>query len=112
MPRVLVMAKAPVAGNAKTRLCPPFGLQTAARLAEAFLADVLKAAHEVDLEAALAPAEDVADLAARFLGTTVLAQRGRAWSCAPPCAETGAVLVAGDAPGIVRPSSPRRVEAD
>ena len=96
------MAKAPVAGNAKTRLCPPFGLQTAARLAEAFLADVLKAAHEVDPGAALlAPAEDVADLAARFPGTTVLAQRGTSLGAAlHHAAETGAVLVAGDAPGI------------
>ena len=51
--------------------------------------------------ALLAPAEDVADLAARFPDTTVLAQRGTSLGAAlHHAAETGAVLVAGDAPGI------------
>ncbi len=41
--RIVVMAKAPVPGAAKTRLCPPFDLRQAARVAEAALADTLAA---------------------------------------------------------------------
>jgi hypothetical protein len=40
---VLVMAKAPVAGKVKTRLCPPYTLEQAAQVAEAALADTLAA---------------------------------------------------------------------
>ena len=40
---VLVMAKAPVAGLVKTRLCPPFSPEEAAAVAEAALADTLAA---------------------------------------------------------------------
>ena len=40
---VLVMAKAPVAGLVKTRLCPPFSAEEAAVVAEAALADTLAA---------------------------------------------------------------------
>ena len=40
---LLVLAKAPVAGRVKTRLCPPFTLSEAARLAEAALQDTLAA---------------------------------------------------------------------
>jgi rSAM/selenodomain-associated transferase 1 len=44
MPAALVvMAKAPVAGRAKTRLCPPLDPAQAATLAEAALADTLQA---------------------------------------------------------------------
>ncbi len=39
----LVMAKAPVAGRVKTRLCPPCTHEQAAALAEAALADTLEA---------------------------------------------------------------------
>jgi len=39
---LVVMAKAPVAGRAKTRLCPPLSLAQAATLAEAALADTLQ----------------------------------------------------------------------
>lgn len=42
-PHVLVMAKAPVAGRVKTRLCPPCTPAEAAALAEAALADTLEA---------------------------------------------------------------------
>ncbi|MDP9404844.1 MAG: DUF2064 domain-containing protein [Actinomycetota bacterium] len=41
------MAKAPVAGRSKTRLCPPCTPAEAARLAEAALADTLSAVHAV-----------------------------------------------------------------
>lgn len=40
---LLVMAKAPVAGRVKTRLCPPLTLQEAADVAAASLADTLAA---------------------------------------------------------------------
>jgi uncharacterized protein len=40
---IVVMAKAPVAGRAKTRLCPPLSPEQAATLAEAALADTLQA---------------------------------------------------------------------
>lgn len=40
---VLVMAKAPVAGRVKTRLCPPCSFEEAAAVAEAALADTLAA---------------------------------------------------------------------
>ena len=44
MPATLVViAKAPVAGQSKTRLCPPLDPQQAATLAEAALADTLQA---------------------------------------------------------------------
>jgi len=42
-PHVLVLAKSPVAGRVKTRLCPPCTPQEAAALAEAALADTLDA---------------------------------------------------------------------
>ena len=40
---LLVLAKAPVAGRVKTRLCPPFTPEQAAQLAEAALQDTLAA---------------------------------------------------------------------
>lgn len=42
MSAIVVMAKAPVAGRVKTRLCPPFTLEEAAALAEAALIDTLE----------------------------------------------------------------------
>jgi rSAM/selenodomain-associated transferase 1 len=43
---VVVMAKEPVPGRAKTRLCPPCSPEQAARIAEAALADTLVAVTE------------------------------------------------------------------
>jgi hypothetical protein len=45
---LLVIAKAPVAGRVKTRLCPPCTPEQAARLAEAALVDTLTACAGVD----------------------------------------------------------------
>jgi rSAM/selenodomain-associated transferase 1 len=42
-PEALVLAKAPVPGHAKTRLCPPLSLDQAAMVAEAALIDTLVA---------------------------------------------------------------------
>lgn len=46
-PRLLVIAKAPVAGRSKTRLCPPCSPAQAAAVAEAALADTLGAVAKV-----------------------------------------------------------------
>jgi glycosyltransferase A (GT-A) superfamily protein (DUF2064 family)/8-oxo-dGTP pyrophosphatase MutT (NUDIX family) len=99
---VLVMAKAPVAGRVKTRLCPPLSLDLAARLAEAFLRDVLRAAREAEPGAGLlAPAADVDELARRFPDVPVVAQEGTGLASAlRGAARAGAVLVSGDAPGF------------
>lgn len=43
VPALVVVAKAPVAGHSKTRLCPPLEPAQAATLAEAALADTLQA---------------------------------------------------------------------
>ena len=43
---VLVLAKAPIAGQVKTRLCPPCTLEEACLVAEAALADTLEAVAE------------------------------------------------------------------
>lgn len=48
LPRLLVIAKAPVAGRSKTRLCPPCSPEQAAELAEASLADSLETVAMVD----------------------------------------------------------------
>jgi uncharacterized protein len=42
-PHILVMAKSPVAGRVKTRLCPPYSPEEAAEVAAAALADTLSA---------------------------------------------------------------------
>lgn len=42
-PHILVMAKAPVPGRVKTRLCPPYSPEEAAEVAAASLADTLSA---------------------------------------------------------------------
>ncbi|MDX6549082.1 MAG: uncharacterized protein QOG33_2632 [Gaiellales bacterium] len=100
--RVLITAKAPLAGRAKTRLSPPLPIELAARLAEAFLADVLSAARAVDAEAGfLCPASDAADLRRRFAGVPLVVQTGHGLSGALASGvRAGTVVVAGDAPGI------------
>jgi uncharacterized protein len=100
--RVLITAKAPVPGRAKTRLSPPLAPELAARLAEAFLADVLAAARAVDRQAGfLCPAADAADLRRRFPGVPLVVQAGDGLQGAlTRGVRGGAVVVAGDAPGI------------
>jgi uncharacterized protein len=48
--QLLVLAKAPVPGNVKTRLCPPYRPAEAAQLAAAALADTLDATRRTPLE--------------------------------------------------------------
>jgi glycosyltransferase A (GT-A) superfamily protein (DUF2064 family)/8-oxo-dGTP pyrophosphatase MutT (NUDIX family) len=106
---VLITAKAPVPGNVKTRLCPPLGLGLAARLAEAFLADVIRSARQVDPQAALlCPVQDQLELTRRFPEIPVVGQEGTGLGRAlAAAAASGAVLVSGDAPGL----PPEAIEA-
>lgn len=48
LPKLLVIAKAPVPGRSKTRLCPPCSPEQAAELAEAALADTLDSVSRTD----------------------------------------------------------------
>jgi uncharacterized protein len=80
---LLVLAKAPVPGNVKTRLCPPATPDHAARIAAAAFLDTLDAVLAVpDVIPVVAIAGDLADaidgaaLRARLRETTVLPQRG------------------------------------
>ena len=58
-------------------MCPPLGLQTAARLGHAFLTDAVTRARTVDPSAGLlAPVDDAETLAALFPGVPVVAQQG------------------------------------
>src|SRR5437879_3056069 len=77
--RILVLAKAPVPGRVKTRLCPPCTPHEAAALADAALADTLAAA-----------------LASRRAGRVVLALDGPSgwWS------DTGADVIAQRGDGL------------
>lgn len=75
---LIVLAKAPVPGRVKTRLCPPATPRQAADLAAAALADTLAAAQRVraaEVVVALDGAPDGA-LVAALAGTVVIAQRG------------------------------------
>lgn len=81
-PYLLIMAKAPVPGLVKTRLCPPATPAQAADVAAAALLDTVDAARATGLATIVAVAGGVADAAraaelARTLGTvTVIGQRG------------------------------------
>ena len=80
---LLVLAKAPVPGEVKTRLCPPATFAQAARIAAAAFLDTVDAVLAVPdvtpvvaLSGDLAYAVDAAALTAQLRATTVLAQRG------------------------------------
>ncbi|TDB71671.1 DUF2064 domain-containing protein [Micromonospora sp. KC723] len=80
---LLVMAKAPVPGAVKTRLCPPATPARAARIAAAALRDTLAAVTATPgvtpvlaLAGRLADGVDAAALTAATAGWTVLPQRG------------------------------------
>jgi glycosyltransferase A (GT-A) superfamily protein (DUF2064 family) len=84
---VLVVAKAPVAGLAKTRLAPTFGARNAARLAAAALLDTVDSARAVPgarvavaMTGELARAERAAELADSLRGCDVFSQRGNDFS--------------------------------
>ena len=77
---VLVLAKAPVPGQVKTRLCPPATPGEAARIAAASLLDTLDAARGqrtvVALVGSLADAEQRAEVRAALAHCRVVPQRG------------------------------------
>ncbi|MGH3776293.1 MAG: TIGR04282 family arsenosugar biosynthesis glycosyltransferase [Pseudonocardiaceae bacterium] len=80
---LLVLAKAPVPGQVKTRLCPPATPAQAARIAAAALLDTLDAVLAVPqvtpvvaLTGDITKAVDVTALTVRLRATTVLSQRG------------------------------------
>lgn len=80
---LLVLAKAPVPGQVKTRMCPPVSPVQAAQLAAAAFRDTLDAvlavpgvAPVVALTGDLAQAIDADALSAHLRATTVLPQRG------------------------------------
>lgn len=72
---VIVLAKAPVPGRCKTRLCPPCAPHEAAALAEAALADTLDAAVHSDADRVVLALDGVAG---SWLpnGVDVIGQRG------------------------------------
>jgi len=84
LPRMLVVAKAPVAGQAKTRLAREVGSEFAAELAAASLLDTLRACVEavgadschVAMTGDLAAAARGSDVRRALAGWTVHAQRG------------------------------------
>lgn len=80
---LLVVAKAPVAGAVKTRLCPPVTPAQAARIAAAALRDTLDAVRATPgvtpvlaWSGRLSEAEDADALRAALAGWSVLDQRG------------------------------------
>ncbi|MEU7614445.1 DUF2064 domain-containing protein [Micromonospora sp. NPDC049204] len=80
---LLVMAKAPVPGSVKTRLCPPASHVQAARIAAAALLDSLDTVRATPgvtpvlaLSGRLADAEEAAELTAAIDGWQILPQRG------------------------------------
>ena len=73
-----MLAKSPVPGRVKTRLCPPATPQQAADLAAAALADTLAVARRVRAARVVVALDGEPDaaLSAALDGTTVIAQRG------------------------------------
>ncbi|HEY5996472.1 MAG TPA: TIGR04282 family arsenosugar biosynthesis glycosyltransferase [Candidatus Deferrimicrobiaceae bacterium] len=80
MQTVILMAKAPIAGTVKTRLCPPLSQGEAARLYERLLLDAagcLRAVPSASLVASFAPAAAAPYFrGAAFEGFRASAQRG------------------------------------
>jgi glycosyltransferase A (GT-A) superfamily protein (DUF2064 family) len=102
---LLVLAKAPVPGEVKTRLCPPATPDQAARIASAALLDTLDAVLAVPhttpvvaLTGDLTNAIDAAALTARLRATTVLPQRGTTLGQRIAAAHADAAAVAGHLP--------------
>jgi uncharacterized protein len=106
-----VLAKAPVPGRVKTRLCPPATPAQAARIASAALLDtldaVLAAASAMPVVPVVALHGEIADvpgdtggpaLAARLRGVTVLPQRGTTLGARIAAAHADAAAATGTGP--------------
>lgn len=119
--RLLVFAKAPVAGRAKTRLIPALGAEGAARLQAALIEDALQRARaaapaSLELWGAGPDPGGVLARAARRHGARLheqcagdLGRRMRAALSAATADRVPAVIIGSDAPGL---SSARIGEAD
>lgn len=99
---ILVVAKAPVAGLAKTRLMPRFGPEGAADLAAAALLDTLAAVSDADVGARivaltgdLTAAQRGGEIASALEGFTVIPQRGVEFSERLVSAHAEAATLAG-----------------
>ena len=102
---LLVLAKAPVPGRVKTRLCPPATPDQAARIAAAALLDTLDAVLAmpyvipvVALTGDLAYAVDATALTERLQATTVVPQRGTTLGQRIAAAHADAAAVANQLP--------------
>ena len=76
--QIMIMAKAPVPGAVKTRLCPPCSPVQAAGIAAAALDDTIDAARATGAGVVLALAGDVTSI--RRQGVRVVAQRGETFA--------------------------------
>ncbi len=125
--QVLVMAKAPVAGRVKTRLCPPLSHREAAAVAKAALADTLESvlACQADFKVLALAGEPGPWLPS---GLEVIAQRGHglaerlanAWADSRPLTAGWGLQLGMDTPQVtpaeldgllddlVRPAAPAR----
>ncbi|HKS44160.1 MAG TPA: DUF2064 domain-containing protein [Amycolatopsis sp.] len=99
---LLVVAKAPIAGFAKTRLCPPASPRQAAEIAAAALLTTLTAVAAtprsvpvVAVTGDFGKAVRAAELAQAMSGMTVIAQRGRVFGERLANAHTDAAAVLG-----------------
>ncbi|MDQ2790119.1 MAG: DUF2064 domain-containing protein [Actinomycetota bacterium] len=102
---MLVLAKAPVPGKVKTRLCPPASPDQAARIAAAAFADTVDAVLAVPdvtpvvaLTGDLAQAIDGAALTEQLRTVTVLPQRGTTLGQRIAAAHADTAAVVGDRP--------------
>lgn len=102
---LLVLAKAPVPGRVKTRMCPPLTPAQAARIAAAALLDTLDAVlavprttSAVALAGHLEQAEEAAALTAALQATSVFRQRGDTLGERIRAAHADAATVAPGAP--------------
>jgi rSAM/selenodomain-associated transferase 1 len=107
--QVLIVAKAPVPGRAKTRLSPPLSADQAAALGRALLLDTLDACRSEEPETALlcADAEDALELRSLAGASTPLEiQKGRGladalrFAMAARLPRGPTALVSSDVPGI------------
>lgn len=99
--QVLVLAKEPVPGRVKTRLCPPFTPEGAARVATAALEDTLDTVRAVDVDRRVL----VLDGDYRAEGFEVQPQRGgpmpeRLSAAFNDCGQTPALLIGMDTPQL------------
>ncbi|MGH3628438.1 MAG: TIGR04282 family arsenosugar biosynthesis glycosyltransferase [Sciscionella sp.] len=102
---VLVMAKAPVPGFAKTRLCPPATPQQSAQIAAASLLDTVDAALSVvDTRCVVAVTGDLSraarrsEIEARLAMATVVEQRGADFAARLTAAHADASALCGGVP--------------